>query len=225
MKKLNFIVLFYLFLTTNAFADFIDLAKRTSSVISTSTELDANNPHSFFFETMLTGQKVYLSLSSSKLNSSVYTLVNTDDVGSFRKTRSFPVPPVLYVKNLVIKIDDNVGVPSTCNGAGIGASDFSCEGKACTVNQRIISSCNQTNCWKTDATVDRNLISELSGQFEMKERIDISDCIPNNISGVKHTIGLTSNNTSNSILNGGTIQYSLFQQNDVSENFRKRSSR
>ena len=195
--------------------EFIDLAKKTRSVFSGNANVDANNSLKVTFETLLTNQKVYLSLSASKLNSSVYTLINSDANIVFRK-KSLTTPPVINVYDLKVEVDSHLTSPSLCNGSDVVGGDTSCAGKSCTITQRVISQCNADDCWESSPSTDRDLTSLVSEPFKLKTAVEITSCIPSNIAGQKHELEMTVQNESTSLLRGGSVHYSLILQNDVS---------
>ncbi len=195
--------------------DFIDLAKKTRSIFSGQASIDASNALNSSFETLLTNQKVYLQISASKLNSSVYTLINSDS-SSLTGKSTLITPPVINVYDLNIKIDPSVSMPSQCDGSGIVGADTDCTGKNCTITQRVVSQCNADDCWESSPTTDRSLTALVSEPFKMSSEVEITSCIPNNIAGQKHELEMTVANESSNLLRGGSVQYSLILQNDVS---------
>lgn len=189
--------------------DFISLVKNTESVYSQVMDIDASNYGKLNFETILSQQLVYISASASKLNSSFISLINSDSQSKRIYTKD------IYVKNLQFLVDFGETAPTTCNGSGIIAnSDTSCVGKNCTINQRIISKCNEEACWSSSPSTPRYLSSQISESFALKGRVNISDCIPNNYMGQKHSLKATVDNTSTTILNGGTVRVNIFLKND-----------
>lgn len=211
MNKLFFLITILFTICANA--NFEELAKKTSSTFSIVTDVDSQNAFSMSFETLLTSQKVYLLLSSTHLNSSFYTIVNSDSEAKLKKI----VAPEIHINNLLVRIDSAETEPDSCDGSDVQTSDVSCETRQCTISQRIISQCNIDDCWKTDAATDRDISLPLSEAFSLKSKINISDCVVNNIAGQKHELSMSVTNQSASILNGGTIQASLILQNDVVE--------
>lgn len=216
---MKIIFLIGLLLSSKIYADeFTDLAKRTASVFSTVAEIDANNPHELPFEILLTNQKIFLTVSATHLNSSFYTLVNSD---ASKSQKTVTPPPVIHVNNLRFLLDNSYNTTATCDGNDVVSTDTSCAGKDCNVTQRVISACNDSDCWKTASTTNRSLTSNISEDFSLNARVNISDCLVNNVAGYKHALKLTVSNTSSSVLNGGTVNYALILQNDVSESKRR----
>lgn len=217
--KYVFFVLLILSFKALAQDPFIELVKKTASVYSVSSDIDAANDSEIFFETLLSGQKVYLITSAKHLNSSVFTLVNADP--EFSKRRKID-PPIININNLTVEVDGSVTPTASCDGSGVVASEYSCSGENCTVAQRVISKCNELNCWKLDSSTDRELISPLSEQFGLSEKIDITDCIPNHTAGEKHTLTLKVTNVALGNLAGGSLNTILILQNDVAELSKRR---
>lgn len=218
MKKLFFLTFLFAFPVFGN--DFIDLAKRTNSIVSGHGDIDYNNPLGVEVETTLSNQRVFLFLSARHLNTSFYTLVNSDSVSKNKKTEKI-TPPKIVVNNLKISVDGSENPTSTCDGVGIGPSDTSCTGKNCNIAQRIISSCNDLDCWSIDPTTDRTLLNGINGVLHLKEKIEITDCIQNNSAGQKHEFVFTVDNISPTVLSGGSIQYSLILQNDISSSTKR----
>lgn len=192
--------------------DFIQVAKKTSSVVSGVSEIDSNNSDSTQFETSMDSQKVYLEIASKKLNSSVYTLINSDAnlVEIFKKDKALPAPPVVLLENLDIQVDDNALCSST--GASVGPADTSCTDKNCTLKQLVISKCNETECWSENPSTPRLLVDNLEGAFNLAEKVLISGCLTNNNEGVKHNFSISEAGNS-----GGTVNYRVTLQNDSLE--------
>ncbi len=196
---------------------FSDLVAKTSSVFSGVADVDASNPHNMGFETLLTNQKVFLNLSVTHLNSSFYTIVNSDSSKNKKKL----TPPEININNLQLSLDGSTSPTASCDGGDVSESDTSCTSKECNPTQRIISQCNDSNCWDVNPSTDRLLVSPLSEKFWLSSRVDISDCIPSNVAGEKHVFGMTIQNTSSSVLNGGSIHYALVLVNSVATTVKK----
>lgn len=215
MKNILCILLGFTFLSAlNAatIEDFIEVAKKTSSVVSSVSEIDSNNGDSAQFETSMDNQKVYLEIASKKLNSSVYTLINSDAnlVELFKKDKALPAPPVVFLENLNIQVDDN----ALCSSAGsaVEPTDTSCTDKNCTLKQLVISKCNETECWSENPSTPRLLVGNLGGAFNMADKVLISGCLTNNNEGVKHTLNVSETGSS-----GGTVNFRVTLQNDTLE--------
>lgn len=213
---------FYLFIVTvfsitgagaaTDIENFIALAKKASSVYSGTAQVDINNSEKMAFETLLNNQKIYLSISASKLNSSVYTLINSEaNLLKKKVVRVLPPPPILEIGNLVLSIDTG-NVCSSTGNIPAGA-DTSCTGKDCSITQLVISKCNEDNCWATNSGSDRTFSEGINGSFNMTSNVDISKCLTNNNEGIKHVLNLNESTPGK----GGTIQYQITVVNDVVE--------
>jgi hypothetical protein len=193
---------------------FINLAKKTSSTYSGSAQVDENNSEKVAFETLIDDQKVLLRVSVSKLNTAAYTVINSGAnlaKKTFKKFKSLPNPPMVIPGNLNITVDTN----SLCSSLGTTASgsDTSCTGKDCTVKQLIISKCNATNCWKEDSSTDRLFSTGIAEEFDLLEKVDISNCLTNNNEGVRHELNFSESES----LKGGTVNYQVIVVNDIKE--------
>ena len=205
------------FISFNVFAadnldSFIQLAKKTASVYSGTSQIDVNNNEQVSFETLLNNQKVYLTLTATKMDSTVYTVINSEaNLSKSKKNRTLPLPPVVLLGNLGISLDSN----GHCSNHGTAATgiDTNCTAKDCTIKQLIISKCNETNCWGQDSSTDRKFFQGLSGEFSLVEKLDISKCLTNNNEGVKHLMTFTESETNK----GATLRYQLSVVNDVTE--------
>ncbi len=170
--------------------------KKTSSVYNSTVQIDASNPASSEFELMLTNQVAYLKIKAQKLNTSTLTVINSD---SGAKRISIPT---INVHNFKATLDSDV-VATTCDGSDVIADDTSCAARACNVTQRIISACNDSDCWESTPTTDRELVSEVSEAFNLASKVEISDCFADKFAGSKHQLVFSNENTSSS--NGRNI--------------------
>ena len=194
--------------------EFMNVAKQTSSVYSGTVDVDYNNPASIQFETLINNQLTYLMISATHLNSSLYTVINSQ---TSKKSKDLPNPPVVNINDLDIAFAGTQ--TATCDGTGIATGDKTCvTGKNCTISQRIISSCNATDCWATNPTTDRDLVASLSEKFSLNSKIDISDCVPSNTQGFKQNLNMTVADG----LYGGTINYAVVLQNDTASSVKRR---
>jgi hypothetical protein len=211
MKSL--IVLVSLMVGSLAFANdpFINLAKKTFSVYSGNSDVDASNSATLGFETLIDNQRVYLNLGATKLNSTFFTLVNSEAALKSAVRSTSPI----HVYNLQIKLNPSVAATAACDGSDVIAADTSCTGKKCSVTQRVISQCNADDCWVNNPTTDRSLTAMISEPFQMKAKVEVSACVANNVAGVKHVLEFSVANESASSLRGGSLNYSLMVQNDV----------
>jgi len=187
--------------------EFINLVKKTESVYSQNFEVDANNPGNIYFETLLNNQKAFLTVSASYLNSSFISIINTD-ASSMKANRN------VHVHDLIFIVDEEETPSESCSGVGIQESDTNCEEKNCTITQRVISQCNISQCWTNNPSSPRELLEPVSENFILLDRVDISDCIPNNIGGIKHKMKMSVQNSGPTNLNGGTINLNLHLKND-----------
>lgn len=193
----------------------LDLIKKTSSIYSGVVSIDDDNSSEIQIETTLTGQKVFMQLSSRKLETTAYTLINNDPANS---TKKIIARPSVYLGNVQVLIN-NISEPTlTCNGSDVLSADTSCVGRKCTVVQRIISKCNEENCYLPEGgqnpAEDKTLLSSNLGALRLNSKIDISDCLTNNVEGSKYVIKFTTQGTGAAAKSGGTIQYSIILQND-----------
>ena len=214
MKYLILIIL----VSFNAFAvdnveSFILLAKKTSSIYSGTSQIDKNNSETIPFETLIDNQKVLLRLSVSKINTTSYTVINSEaNLSKKKKTiHSLPNPPVVLPGDFNIVIDSNNLCSST--GTVASGSDTSCVGKDCTIKQLVISKCNATNCWKENSSIDRVFSAGISEEFDLLEKIEISNCLTNNNEGVRHQLTFSESAS----LKGGTVNYQIIVVNDIKE--------
>lgn len=204
-------------LSNAVFADtFIELAKKTGSNYTMTSDIDENNSTSLGFEILLSGQKALLAVQAKKLNSSVFTLVNSDPA---LKSKVKSLPPVINVNNLEFGIDQDLTPTPACDGSG--TSGTSCASGNCNMTQRVIAACNQSNCWDEDSSTDREVTGQLSEAFNLRTLIDVTTCIPGNLAGQKHTLDLKVTNASATVLSGGTLNLTLMLKNDVLEAGRK----
>lgn len=191
--------------------DFVSIVKKTRSAYVGNSDIDAENYAEILFENTLSNQRLFFRLSADKLNSTAFTLINS---GS-SLVKNTMEPPVVHVYNLGFDLDNQATLPGSCDGHDVTSGATDCGVLACTVKQRIISQCNADDCWDVNPSADRELVSNISESFSMQSEIEISDCLTNNISGQKHSLKITSENESTSLLRGGTVSYSLSLQNDV----------
>ena len=219
----NFLVLIFMILPVTpalSFDDpFIDLVKKTSSVYSGVMSIDDDNSGDVLIETTLTGQKVFLTFSSRKLETTPYTLINNDPISSKSGRKSID-PPLITLGNTQILVN-NISAPTlTCDGSDVVPTDVSCSGKKCTIIQRVISQCNAENCWtfgesENLPTDDRFLTTPKLESLRLNSQIDITDCLPSNLEGTKYRIKFTTMGSGPAAKAGGTIQYSLILKNDT----------
>ncbi len=210
MKKIIFV--FCLLLASYSYGTvdelLIKMLKESRSVYSGNCDIDAKNNLKIAFETTLTNQKVFLRLDVAKLNSAFLSVVNSTS----ESKNNFTVPEV-QVNLLSVTVDGQT--TSQCNGSDILADDISCTSKSCTIVQRLISDCNENDCWTVDSSIDRKLAAGINESFSLSNDIDISNCVTNNIQGTKHVILVETQDVAAGTPSGGTINYSLSLQNDV----------
>ena len=208
------LLLFTVLFTSSVFAnEFIDLAKRTSSVYSQVSDVDFHNPGNVNFETLLSNQKVYLAVSATKLNSSFITIINSEASSSKKILNN---DKVIKVHDLDLVFDTSATASNSCNGIlDSQTTHYDCFSKNCNVKQRVVSKCNETDCWESNPTGNRPVTAPLSENFKLLSKVDVSDCVPNNIAGQKHSLNITVKNDSASNLRGGSVQTVLWVQNDI----------
>lgn len=190
------LILISIFLSSNLFA--------VSAIYNSSMQVDANNEGQVHFETLQSSQKVELSLQVRKLNTAFISALNSDSAKKLEQTRASEVK----VNNLSIVVNNTVA--SNCDSSDVTASDTLCGVKKCSIAQRVISKCNETDCWIDNPATDRLLTSELSENFNLIDRVDISSCISNNNIGYKHLMKFSVQNQATNILAGGTVQATVF---------------
>lgn len=210
MKKILILSMIY----TSVYAEtsietFIELAKKTRSVYSQVSQIDKNNSSNMFFETLLSDQRIYLHLSATNINSTAVTVINAD-ASSLLKNKALPTPSEIHFSNLNVMVDGSEG-NTNCDGSDVVDGDKSCAGKKCTYKQLIASKLNEA----LPVESQKNLLKatlELSGPFDMLEKIDITSCVDNNFPGKKHTLELSE--VSGVDYKGGQIHATLILPND-----------
>lgn len=210
MKYYVFLLLFTVGAAYSADSNelFISLAKKTSSNVSGVTQVDLNNPEKSVFETLIDNQKILLTLSSLKMNSGVYTVINANGELAQKSKKSLPSPPVVIAGDLNISIDSKLYCSE--NGVLAQSTDTSCEGKKCNLKQLVIAKCNESNCWRNNSEVDRQFGQGLSGEFSLVDKVDVSGCLINNNEGVKHDLVITETQA----YKGATVRYQIIIMND-----------
>jgi hypothetical protein len=190
---------------------FLNFIKKTTSVYSGSASIDIYTSRAVQFETTLDNQKVFLLFSSTNLDSTVFTVLNSNPPAAPTTNKNLTVssPPEVKLGPLTIALNDLTEPTSTCDSSDVLENDKFCAGRKCNIHHRLVSKCNETNCWESLSTYDRGLWEwRKLGNIKLTSKIDISDCLPGSVAGQKYNLRFITDT------DGGTIQYTIILQND-----------
>jgi len=141
-----------------------ELVQKNRAMISHNASIDSENPESVDFKTDLNNQLVELNLKSSRLNDTFVSAINYPSLRIASKSMLTP-PTNVLLGDLQIWLD------------------------GCDVTTALITQCNTNQCWDSNPTTPRTV---LSGLFGTEIYLNLSALNPQMISGCTPAVGQTS---------------------------------